>query len=433
TVLTIPSNRAFADSLARGLIDRFGADPLSLAGGRILLPNNRAVRTLTEAFVRESGSGLLLPRLIPVGDPELDERIGGALHSADDDMLVPPAIDPTERLLVLAGIVGRNGKGAAESLRLAADLARALDALRIEEIDPARLADAVASADDTAEHWQKSLEELKVIVRFWPEILVERHAIDLSERRNILLHRIADRWREAPPPGFTIAAGITTAAPAVAALLACIARMPGGEVVLPGLWLSDTMPKAEWETLDPGEDGRIEANHPQYHLKLLLDRIGVNRDEVDTWPASAGAESPGKRALAVANAMAAPAFSHKWETLKRAERHLDHVRLAEFPDAAAEAQGIALALREAVETQGRTAALVTPDRQLAARVSALLLRWGIEADDSAGQPLSQSAAASLVLALAAAAGEELAPVALLALLKHPLVGGEGEERRRWLD
>src|ERR671920_1117093 len=93
-VYTIPSHRAFADALAAGLIARFGKEPLGLARGRLLLPNNRAVRAVTEAFVRASGSGLLLPRLIPVGDPELDERIGGALDRIDDPE--PPAIDPTE-------------------------------------------------------------------------------------------------------------------------------------------------------------------------------------------------------------------------------------------------------------------------------------------------------------------------------------------------
>ena len=82
-VFTIPSHRSFADALAAGLIARFGKDPLGLARGRILLPNNRAVRAVTDAFVRASGSGLLLPRLIPVGDPELDERIGGALDRID--------------------------------------------------------------------------------------------------------------------------------------------------------------------------------------------------------------------------------------------------------------------------------------------------------------------------------------------------------------
>src|SRR3954454_14985856 len=155
---TIPSHRSFADALARGLIARFGKEPLGLAQGRILLPNNRAVRAVTEAFVRQSGSGLLLPRLIPVGDPELDERIGGALDRIDEAL--PPAIDPGERLLKQAALV--RGDGSAESLRLATDLARALDALLIEEIDPCELRDAVTESTDLAAHWEKSLQKLQL-------------------------------------------------------------------------------------------------------------------------------------------------------------------------------------------------------------------------------------------------------------------------------
>lgn len=51
---SIPAHRSFSDALAIGLINAIGRDPLELARGRILLPNNRAVRTVTEAFVRAS-------------------------------------------------------------------------------------------------------------------------------------------------------------------------------------------------------------------------------------------------------------------------------------------------------------------------------------------------------------------------------------------
>src|SRR4051795_9726336 len=98
-VFTIPTHRSFADALAAGLIARFGKEPLELARGRILLPNNRAVRAVTDAFVRASGSGLLLPRLIPIGDPALEERMGGALDRIEEGEPVPPAIDPAERVL----------------------------------------------------------------------------------------------------------------------------------------------------------------------------------------------------------------------------------------------------------------------------------------------------------------------------------------------
>jgi ATP-dependent helicase/nuclease subunit B len=284
-----------------------------------------------------------------------------------------------------------------------------------------------------ARHWEKSLEKLQLIYEAWPQILCELGEIDLAERRNRLLRALAERWKSEPPSGFTVAAGVTTAAPAVSSLLKRVARMDGGMVVLPGLWLRDVFPDVEWEALGPDENGRGEATHPQYHLKLLLDRIGVGRDEVQRWRWSGRAASPPARSRAVANAMAAPDYSHKWEILKPAERRLGGIRLAELPDSAAEAQAIALALREALETPGKTAALVTPDRQLAGRVSALLRRWGIEADDSAGEPLSKAAAGTLLLGIASAAAEELAPVPLLALLKHPLVGGEGEDRAQWLD
>ena len=431
-VFTIPAHRSFADALVAGLRARFGGGPMDLARGRILLPNNRAVRAISDAFVRASGGGLVLPRLVPIGDPELDDRIGGALDPADASEPIPPAVEPLARLLALAGLVA-DGGGTAEALRLAADLARTLDALLVEDVVPARLATAAEEAPELAVHWQLSLDRLQAIVERWPAELAAKGRIDLAERRNRLMRAMADRWRTAPPDGFTVAAGITTAAPAVAGLLRRVAELPEGMVVLPGLSLASVMPDDEWEALGPDEDGRAEESHPQFHLKLLLERMGVARGEVRLWRAAGRSAARAVRGRAIANAMTAADFSDKWNALEPAERRLSGIRAAELPDAAAEAQAIALALREAVETPGRTAALVTPDRMLAARVSALLERWGIAADDSAGQPLAQTAAGTLLLGIAAAAAEDLAPVPLLALLKHPLVGGEEQERRTWLD
>ncbi|MCY7339379.1 MAG: double-strand break repair protein AddB, partial [Sphingomonas bacterium] len=117
TIFTIPAHRSFADALVDGLLRQHGRGPDSLARGRILLPNNRAVRTVTEAFVRASGGGLLLPRLIAIGDPELDDRIGGALDPLDLADPLPPAIDPLERQLRLAQMVRAPGESAAEALR----------------------------------------------------------------------------------------------------------------------------------------------------------------------------------------------------------------------------------------------------------------------------------------------------------------------------
>jgi ATP-dependent helicase/nuclease subunit B len=438
SVFTIPPHRAFADALAAGLIARFGAEKTGLARGIVLVPNNRAARTITDAFVRRSDGGLLLPRLVPVGDPELDERIGGALEPLDQGETVPPAIDPVERLMLLARLVQRHGDvDAAEALRLAQDLARTLDQLLIEEIHPARLRDFAADLPDLSLHWQKSLDRLALILDDWPALLKERGRIDLADRRNRLLAMMAKRWTRTPPSGFVVAAGITTTAPAVARLLRTVARLPEGMVVLPGL--DTAMAQAEWDALGPHDPDRVtgrrqrsEETHPQFHLKLLLDRMGVGRGEVERWRWGGGRDAPAVRSRAIANAMKPARFTGAWETLPRAERRMTGVRALELADPAEEAQAIAIALREALEEPGRTAALVTPDRNLARRVSAHLRRWGVEADDSAGRPLSQTAPGTLLLALAAAAAESFAPVTLLALLKHPLVM-QGEGRIEWLE
>src|SRR4030095_13155212 len=90
-VYSIPAHRSFADALAAGLINALGREAQALARGLILLPNNRAVRTLTEAFVRASKGGLVLPRLIAIGDPDIGERIGGALDPPGAGGRPPPA------------------------------------------------------------------------------------------------------------------------------------------------------------------------------------------------------------------------------------------------------------------------------------------------------------------------------------------------------
>ena len=68
-----------------------------------------------------------------------------------------------------------------------------------------------------------------------------------------------------------------------------------------------------------------------------------------------------------------------------------------------EALAIAVALREALETPGKTAALVTPDRALARRVLAALERWNVTVDDSGGDALADTPAGVFARLVAEAA------------------------------
>ncbi len=407
-VATIPLHADFAGTLARRLL-AVTPDPLALARTLLLLPNRRAARALTAAFVAASGGrGLLLPRMIAVSDLEdADAALGDGLDDA-----IPPAIAGTERRFRLAGILVNAGQRPAAALHDAAGLARALDTLHVEGRTAADL--AVIDTSGLAHHWAKTVARLEVLLRAWPELLDARGLIDPARRRVLLAQAAAARWAQDGSETPVIAAGIANAPPFVAALLRAVARLERGQVVLPGLDLA--MGEEAWGAIDPS-DASLAA-HPQAALKLLLDRIGVARAEVDCWDDSPAPH--GARVAAAARALDPAAFTPAWEAGGGAA--LADVALIEAANPTEEAQAIALAMRGALEVPGRTSALVTPDRGLAARVRAHLARWGVDVDDSAGEPLGQTPPGVFLRLLADAAAGGFGVVPVLALLKHPFAG-----------
>ena len=445
-VWSIAAHRGFADALVAGLIPRYAEPRFGLARLTLLLPSRRTVRTLTEAFVRASGAGLLLPRMAVIGDLDLDETLGALLDPIGAGADIPPASDPTTRWLRLAEMLRKEAEYAAAStpalLRLARNIARSMDRLAVEGIPSGDLlSDRVRDLfPDLAGHWQENTRLFATLQRKWQAELDRRGEIDPPERRNRLLDHAARRWRENPPPHPVLAAGVTSASPAVARLLRVVAGLPKGGVVLPDLDLA--LDAEVWgalgvagapETLGDPPFARDDAvTHPQYHLKLLLNRMGVQRREVRAWHRSGVSAAPPERSRAISSLFLPPEASAAWIDLPSEWRRLGGVRLMDCADPQEEAQAIALLVREALETPEKRIAVVTPDRNLAARVAAHLGRWNIAADDSAGQPLSQTPAGRLFLALADCLGEHMAPVPLLAALGHPLVFA-GEARAAWLE
>ena len=438
-LFNIPAHRAFSDALAAGILAKYGGDAMELAQGMLLLPSNRAVRAVSDAFVRRSEGGLLLPRLVAIGDPDLGEHVAGALDPLGEGEAIPPAIPPMRRQMILARMVqqmSRRPVDAGQALRLGEALGAVLDQMQVERVPVTALAE-VTLAGELSAHWQHSLDLFSILIKRWPDELARLGVIDLADRRNRLLDRMAARWAKEPPPGFVIAAGISTTAPAVAGLLRRIAILPGGSVVFAGL--DQEMDKQAWDAIGPFEPdpvtGRIppgHETHPQYALKRLLDGMSATREDVATWRWGSEHDARAVRSRNISNAMLPPRLTSRWRHLKMGDRSLAGVEALEVATPGDEAQAIAIALREVVETPGRTGALVTPDRQLATRVSAHLARWGIEADDSAGLPLSRLPPGTLLIAMAEAVAERFAPVALLTLLKHPLVM-RGPDRLAWLD
>ena len=450
SLYSIAAHRGFADALVAGLVPRYSDRDVGLARLTLLLPSTRAIRTVREAFVRHLGksgrAGLLMPRMVAIGDLDLDEELGSLfdpLGSAD----LPGACDPVFRWLRLAALLdehlGDKAPRGSALLRLAGDLARTMDRLLAEEVAPEDLlAPRVLDLfeKDLSQHWQTNLHTFATVQRLWLAELQARGQVDEAQRRNLLFRAAARRWQDRPPSTPVVAAGVTSAAPALARLLRVVADLPQGAVILPDLDL--TLEPSVWEELgiagaptEPGAPafGRSDAvTHPQYHLKLLLNRMGIAREEVRPWHRRGLAAADPDRSRALSSLFLPPEASKTWVGLAPDRRRLAAVRLVEAANPEQEAQAIALMVREALETPGRRIAVVTPDRALARRVGSHLRRWNVLADDSAGRPLSLTPAGRLLLLLAQVAAEQAAPVPLVALLSHPLVR-IGADRADWLE
>jgi len=420
TVYSIPAGVPFVDALAAGLLARAADDPLALSAATILLPTRRACRALTEAFLRQSeGQALLLPRLMPIGDgDDAQSLLDIADEAATPDTLdIPPPIPDLQRRLALARLIlseslasGDEGLSPARATRLADGLAGLLDEVQTERLSFDGLASLVPG--EHAEHWQITLEFLKVLTQRWPTVVESLGCLDPATRRNRLIEAQAEAWQSAPSAAPVIAAGSTGSMPATADLLTAIAGLPQGAVILPGL---DT-------SLSEDDGTTLEATHPQHGMMRLLRRMAVAPGDVLPWPAPIQVACNEHRVRLITQALRPPLTSAPPAHVD-AESALAGVRLVSCPGPQEEAGVIALALRRALETPGRTAALITPDRSLARRVAAELGRWDIAIDDSAGQDLADTPVGVFLRLVAICIAEDLAPVSLLALLKHPLAAG----------
>ena len=447
-VFNIPASAPFLpvliDSLCAGkLVWGFPAsdDPLEFARATLYLPTRRAGRLAREVFLDRLGEAALLPRIVALGDLDEDEIAFAEAATgelAETALSLPPAIAPLERRLLLSELIlkwsnspeVRTAHGApliantpSAALGLADDLARLMDDMTTRQVSWDQLDTLVP--DELDPYWQLSLRFLKIAREAWPALRTERGAIEAAERRDALIEAEAKRLAGSDAP--VIAAGSTGSMPATARLLATIATLQHGALVLPGL---DThLDETSWRMIagngdDDTHDGLPAAGHAQFAMHALLDRLGIKRDEVE----QLGGGEPHDRDVLISEALRPAATTERWQArIADTEFHravdagLASLSMIEAANAEEEALAIAVALREALQEKDKTAALVTPDRALARRVVAALDRWHVPVDDSGGDALTDTSAGVFARLTVQVALHGLEPVPLLALLKHPLL------------
>lgn len=455
-VFSIPPGAPFLKTFAKALLDgeiipgfsrQLG--PLEIANATIYVPTRRAARALADELARElDRPATLLPRLLPLGaldatetslffeepglgsnlDPDLPlaaneilrrmllsdlvlqwgEALQHAIIAIDSDGT--RRIDPSEACLV--------GTSPVDAWHLASELAGLIDELIIEDVEWTRLDPLVLPEFDI--YWRITIDFLNIAIKQWPAILAGLNLVDPARRRMKLVEA-QSLLIASGHAGPVIAIGSTGTNRATARLLASIAQAPQGAVVLPGL---DTYLNAEaWRLILPGSSQDMEPSfgHPQAALARLLAVLKINREEV----IEIGGVSPAlaARKIFVSEALRPADTTDLWRLYsKRVESAdlaaaLEGITLIEAADEREEALCLAIALREVLTHPHQTAALVTPDRELARRVKAELSRWAIEVDDSAGETLSASPQGLLARLIANGAQDH---ADRLALLQHPL-------------
>ncbi len=373
-------------------------------------------------FVNTQRSARRLHGLLAVGATILPEiRVISDLAKQPTIGLSQPA-KPLERQLLLADLIGAYLSTQPDLAPIAArfDLAKSLAAL-LDELDGEGL--SIEALEDIeiegqSGHWQRNLTFLNILKDYIGALSGKMSGNEARQRA--VIAALAAKWQENPIKTPVIIAGSTGSRGATAMLIKAVASLPQGAVVLPGFDF-DT-PRKIWPTLS--------EEHPQFGFAKLAKTVGFDPSTMLEWHKTTAANT--KRNALVSLSLRPAPVTATWllegpKLLPDLASACENLTLLEAPDPRLEATAIAIKLRQALD-EGKKSALVTPDRLLARRVSAMLQRWNITADDSAGQPAQLSPPGMFLRMVVATFDTKLTPLQLLELLKHPLcsIGERGQ-------
>lgn len=434
-IFTIPPATSFLQSLADTLSKTMDLEnnPSAMAHTVIFCPNKRSSRAIAEAFhilatEKYGHKALIAPEIRVLGDLEDDHTIAPIGVS---ELELGPPLSSAKRRGALAKLVQFwSSKAYGEPLPPRSAIAAAdqlgslLDQSAMGEgTDWNRLQDLISDSD-LAAHWKVSADFLDIIAKAWPDYLNEQGATDPMARRVAAAQALANNWEANPPSHPIIIAGSTGATPATRLLMKAAMNLPKGAIVLPGL--DPDISANSWNAIGDS------PSHPQHTLRRALGKLGIDRTDVLKWPDAYETEDNANRRKLINEALAPASSTKDWTSrLKELSGEnspeylvrsgLKGLSLIEAEDEAEEALSCALLLREALQTPGKTAALVSPDGSLVRRVSALMTRWGVDIPPSSGTPFMQTHHGSLFALMFQWLRDEGDPVQLLSLLKHPLV------------
>ena len=225
-IYNISPRYSFLDVLAKYIIETAKEQNLNIANDLILLPTRRSCRYIKDIFLKlNNNEASLLPTIRSLGD--IDEN-GIAILDYENEGLeigLPDAISSIERNLILSSMVKIKMKDLSDeqTYSLAVDLAHLMDTVEMEELNFANLKNIVS--DEYSEHWQETLEFLKIVTEEYPKVLTSYNRLNPIARKVKLIEKQIEFWKKYPHKGRIFAGGSTGSLVPIAKMLKTIANM----------------------------------------------------------------------------------------------------------------------------------------------------------------------------------------------------------------
>lgn len=341
------------------IMDTSGVDMRDML---IFVPSRRALRTIEMALVKRAGHAIFLPHLVALG-----EGVDDPDFESDNEV---DTISNLERVVVVAHLLtaDANIRNLTTALPIARDLVRMYDYMENEGVNPSEIDWNSLVDEKYATHFQDKAKMLGILSHVMHEFGNGR--VTQSQKRNIGIRdwaKVLDNYK------LVVVCGSTASVPATADLMAAIAKIPHGRILLSGKI-----------------DGRIQdfkLNTNPYNSEYnFLGRAECNVSDVI--PIDVGASSINFMNYCFGNNPDA----------YFGDKNLKHCHLVRCPTEAIEASAVAEIASRSIK-QNKSVLVITPDAAGNQRIAAALNARGILGDFSGGLPGTMTTTGRAILNL----------------------------------
>jgi inactivated superfamily I helicase len=307
----------------------------------IFLPSRRAVRSVERMIVDKVGHAVVLPNLIPLGSGPED---------VDCEEFTPDIISNQERIIILSKLLSMdaNVKNISTALPIARDFVRMQDYLENEGVDICDINWSSLIDDKYATHFQNKARILDILKQ------LPNDKLTVSAKRN---QDIRSWIKKLDAYDLVVVCGSTASVPATADLMAGVAKLKNGKIILSGRISGES------------EDFVLDTNPYNAEYKFL-HRIGLSVNDVQT--INVGQSN----CMDIMNI----AFGNSGQ---HCSDKLDNCFLIECTRESEEAAVVANIAKRAV-SDNKSVLIITPDAAGNQRIKSEMMRLNINADFSSG-------------------------------------------------